>query len=300
MTEPVSRFRIGLFVIVGAAILVAALFLFGIRDAFRPTYKFETYTVGDVEGLSVGSAVKLRGVEIGKVVEIGFSWNIYGAGSDPRCIVVRCAVQQHIAPVGETDFQKEVDEAVASGLRAVVQSEGITGSSVVALQQMDPKLYPPMKFSWSPKYLYVPSAPSQLGRLLAAVDRTLSNLAKVDTAGLTNKLGHALESADQLLRKLSEADVKGITGNASKVLENASGTVGEIKGLVQDARDDLRKMQLDAVGQDAGKLVKNLDARLTVLIEMLSAIDVRSLNDTLAGTRDAARSLNEALEELKR
>jgi len=44
MSERVSRFRIGLFVIVGVAIIVAALFLFGIRDAFRPTYKFETYT----------------------------------------------------------------------------------------------------------------------------------------------------------------------------------------------------------------------------------------------------------------
>jgi len=300
MSERVSRFRIGLFVIVGVAIIVAALFLFGIRDAFRPTYKFETYTTNDVEGLAVGSSVKLRGVEIGKVTEIGFSWNIYGPGSQPRCIIVRCAVQQHIAPIGEMDFEKEVEAAVASGLRAVVQAEGITGSSVVALQQMDPAQYPPLKVTWTPKYWYVPAAPSQLGRLLAAVDKTLGNLSKLDVAGLTDKLGHALQSADVLLQKLSQADVKGITGNASKVLENASGAVGEIKSLVEDARSDLRKMQLDAVGQDAGKLVKNVDARLTVLIEMLSAIDVRSLNDTLAGTRDAARSLNEALEELKR
>ena len=35
-------------------------------------------------------------------------------------------------------------------------------------------------------------------------------------------------------------------------------------------------------------------------MDKLSAIDVRALNDTLSGTREAARSLNEALEELKR
>jgi hypothetical protein len=29
-------------------------------------------------------------------------------------------------------------------------------------------------------------------------------------------------------------------------------------------------------------------------------VDVRALNETLAGTRDAARSLNQALDELKR
>ena len=59
-------------------------------------------------------------------------------------------------------------------------------------------------------------------------------------------------------------------------------------------------MKLDAVGEDAGRLLNDLDARLAALIDKLSGVDVRSLNDTLAGTRDAARSLNEALDQLKR
>ena len=67
MSERASAFRIGVFVAVGVAIVIAALFLFGIRSAFQPTYKFETYTTGEVEGLSVGSIVTLRGVEVGKV-----------------------------------------------------------------------------------------------------------------------------------------------------------------------------------------------------------------------------------------
>jgi hypothetical protein len=59
-------------------------------------------------------------------------------------------------------------------------------------------------------------------------------------------------------------------------------------------------MRLQAVGTDAQRLLTNLDARLSVLIDKLSGVDIRSLNDTLAGTRDAARSLNEALDQLKR
>ena len=38
MSEKANQFRIGIFVVVGVAILLGALFLFGIRSAFEPTY----------------------------------------------------------------------------------------------------------------------------------------------------------------------------------------------------------------------------------------------------------------------
>ena len=88
MSARASHFRIGIFVVVGAAILGIALFLFGIRSAFERMYHFETYVTGDSDGLSKGSAVKLRGVTVGKVTEIGFSWRLYDNAS-PRCQVSR-------------------------------------------------------------------------------------------------------------------------------------------------------------------------------------------------------------------
>jgi ABC-type transporter Mla subunit MlaD len=300
MSEKASQFRIGLFVALGVAIVLAALFLFGIRSAFQPTYMFETYSTGSVDGLSVGSVVKLRGVAVGKVTEIGFSWNMYEVGN-PACVVVRCKVEQAVSPEQwKADFPTQVQTLVDKGLRAVVQTEGITGSSIVALQNMDPKKYPPLKFPWKPKYWYVPSAPSELGRLLASVDRTLANLENFDVGGLSRRLDQVLVTADAALTKFQQLDVKAISSNANRTLSDADGAVLEIKGLVTDARQELQSMQLAAVGSDANRLLTNLDVRLGLLIDKLSAIDVRSLNDTLAGTRDAARSLNEALEELKR
>ncbi len=300
MSEKASQFRIGLFVSLGVAIILGGLFLFGIRSAFQPTYMFETYSTDNVEGLSVGSIVTLRGVPVGKVTEIGFSWNMYDTVS-PACVVVRCAVKQRIAPVKwRGDADKEFDAIIRDGLRAVVQMEGITGSSIVSLQRMDPVKYPPLKVSWTPKYTYVPSAPSQLGRLLASVDKTLANLEKFDAGGLSTNLNHVLGTADSALKNLNQLDVKGISKNANQAIGDAAGAIKEIKGLAEDARADLKSMKLDAVGADASRLLDDLDARLAILIEKLSGIDVRSLNDTLAGTRDAARSLNEALDQLKR
>ncbi len=300
MSEKANQYRIGLFVVIGVALLLAGLFVFGIREALQPKDEFETYVTGDVEGLAVGSVVELRGVAVGKVIQIGFSWNLYEV-AQPTCVVVRCSVNQRIIPTSfRQDFGTEMHKIVDGGLRAVIQTNGITGSSIVALQKMDPTLYPPLKFPWTPKYFYVPSAPSQLGRLLASVDRTLANLEKFDAGKLSNSLNRVLDTANVTLQKLADLDVKGISGNANKVLTDASGAIAQIQSLATDARGDLKEMKLGAIGTDAGRLLENLDARLAALIDKLSEIDVNALNDTLAGTREAARNLNEAIEELKK
>jgi phospholipid/cholesterol/gamma-HCH transport system substrate-binding protein len=300
MSEKASAFRIGIFVTIGVAIVLAGLFLFGIRSAFQPTYKFETYTTGEAEGLEVGSIVTLRGVAVGKVSEIGFSWNLYRIGQ-PACVVIRCEVKQRIAPVQwRADWREEIQKVVDQGLRAVIQTNGITGSSIIALENLDPEKYPPLKVPWTPKYLYVPSAPSQLGRLLASVDKTLANLEKLDIGGISRSLTRVLDTADAALKNFNQLDVKGISHGATKAIGDADGAVLEIKGLAQDARKDIADMNLAAVGSDAERLLTNLDAKLSVLIDKLSGVDVRALNETLAGTRDAARSLNQALDELKR
>jgi phospholipid/cholesterol/gamma-HCH transport system substrate-binding protein len=301
MSERGNAFRIGVFVMIGVAIILAGLFLFGVRSALQPKDIFETYTKGEAEGLTVGSVVTLRGVQVGKVIEIGFSWNLYEA-TPPGYVVVRCAVSQHIVPAHwrNSDFEAEIQKAVDRGMRAVIQMEGITGSSIVALQNLDPATNPPLQVSWKPKYLYIPSAPSQLGRLLASLDRTLANLEKLNVGGIGENLSRALDNANSLLKNLNQLDVKAISNNANKTLVDADGAVLEIKRLAVGAREDIHDLKLGAIGDDARKLLDDLDARLAVLLEKLSGVDVRSLNDTLAGTRDAARSLNQALEELKR
>ena len=300
MSEKPSQFRIGLFVLVGVGIVLGALFLFGIRSAFHDIQKFETYVTGDVDGLSKGSVVKLRGVAVGKVTEIGFSWNLYENVS-PRCVVVRFSVDERVSPVSMADeIGPELQKSIERGLRAVVQGEGITGSSIVALQNLDPSKYPPLQVPWEPEYHYIPSAPSQLGQILASVDRILQNLEKLDVPKISASATRTLDSANAALQKLGDLDFSGVSRNVNQLADDASSAVLEVRGLAEDARRTLQGMQLEAVGKDAGKLINDLDSRLAVLIEKLNGLDVGALNETFAGTRDAARNLNDALEELKK
>src|SRR4029077_415689 len=90
-----------------------------------------------------------------------------------------------------------------------------------------------------------------------------------------------------------------ISRNVNKATTDLSAAVHEYQNLASDARQTLRAMKLEAVGTDTDRLVNRLDGQLQILIAKLNAIDVPALNDTLAGTREAARNLNEALEALK-
>ena len=299
MSAKANPLRIGIFAVLGAAILGAALFLFGIRSAFEPKYQMETYVVGDVEGLSKGSDVKLRGVIVGKVTEIGFSWKLY-KDVPPRCVVVRFTIDRAVTPVGAGgDPEEETRRAVQDGLRAMVQAEGITGTSVVAIQTLDPKQYPALVVPWKPRYYYIPSAPSEFGQILASLNRTLSNLSTLDLKKIADSADRALDSADAAFRKIGQLDTPGISRDIHGVAGKVGSALGEYQGLGQDARRTLQAMQLDKLGPDADVLVKDTNAELRALLAKLGTIDIQALNDTLAGTRQDARTLNDALESLR-
>jgi ABC-type transporter Mla subunit MlaD len=293
-----AQFKIGLFVIGGAVILVSALFLFGIRSAMEPTQKFETYITGKVEGLSKGSPVKIRGVTVGRVDEIGFSWKLY-QDSDPHCVVLRCEFEQRFSPVAEKDFTSQVHVLTTKGLRAVVQAQGITGTSIVSLEELDPAKYPPLEVPWHPKYPYIPSAPSQFGQILQSIDRTLAHLEKLDLSKTLDTLNRTLDTADVTIKHFGQFDVAGISRKVDILATDATTTVGEVQGLVKDMRSTLDAMHLAAVGTDTDRVVNDLGSRLQTLTDKLNSIDVHSLNDTLADTREAARNLNDAIEALK-
>ena len=219
------------------------------------------------------------------MTEIGFSWNLYHFAA-PTCVVVRCPVRAAHRPaeVARGDFEGRGPRP--RGGRPARRHPDRRHHGIEHRRAPEDGSGGCTRRSRSPgrrSTVYVPSAPSQLGRLLASIDQTLANLEKFDVAKLTGNLNHAISSAATALQRLGQLDVKGISQNANQAIREASGAIQEIRGLAQDARRDLQSMKLDAVGSDASHLLNNLDARLQALIDKLSGIDVRALNDTLAG-----------------
>jgi phospholipid/cholesterol/gamma-HCH transport system substrate-binding protein len=97
----------------------------------KPTFR------GDVTGLAVGSAVELRGVRVGKVTGIDFSWTEYEP-TQPSYIVVDFEMRNDIAPGSAGSAQNELlQSAIQRGLRARVKAKGITGTSILSLEYVE-------------------------------------------------------------------------------------------------------------------------------------------------------------------
>jgi ABC-type transporter Mla subunit MlaD len=306
MSQKPNHFRIGLFVLGGIALLLAGLFVFGIRSSFEKRHRLVTYVPGDVEGLAVGSPVKLKGVSVGQVTGLYFSWNRY-PGTKTPCVIVEFEIKDSVSPVPivrNADFDSVVKQNVAYGLRAIVKSQGITGASFVELELLDPARNPPFAYDWpAPRYPYVPSAPTEVGQLLASVKRSLANLEKLDTGSIGAQIEHTLAAAEAAAKRIAEFDAGGVSASAIRTIRSADAAVAEIQGLAKDARAKVQQIPAEGIGQDLRALLTGLDAtnaKIQVAVDRLGGVDVQELNDTLADLRHAARGLADTLETIKK
>src|SRR5678816_4633264 len=114
MSQKANYFKLGLFVIGAVAAGVAVLLIIGTGRWLKPRTAMETYFNESVQGLDIGSKMKYRGVVIGEVTAIGFTYNVYQqempmtqraryvmveAQLQPRLVGGRAAAGDLISPV---------------------------------------------------------------------------------------------------------------------------------------------------------------------------------------------------------
>src|ERR1039458_10278589 len=184
MSAKTNNFKLGLFTLAGLGLLLTGILAFGAWSSFERKSLFETYVPGDVSGLTVGSTVEFRGVRVGKVTRVGFSWNEY-QDNQPGCVVVVFEIKDDVfvTPLGK-GWRGQLQAAEDRGLRARLKSLGVTGTCIVSLEYLNPDENPPMKVPWTPRHTYIPSAPGLLGDLLVSLQRVLHLLDHVNVTAL--------------------------------------------------------------------------------------------------------------------
>ncbi|HXB58556.1 MAG TPA: MlaD family protein, partial [Candidatus Acidoferrales bacterium] len=258
MSQPINNFKLGIFTLVGLALLVVGLLAFGARNYFQPTSTYETYIAGEVTGLTVGSAVELRGVNVGKVTRIDFSWTEYEV-SDPSYIVVQFVMRDDIEPGSPGAARDELlQSAIQRGLRARITAKGITGTSVLSLQYVDPVENPPVEVPWKPKNTYIPSAPGEFVELLAAVQKILHNFQGLDFHALNDHVQYDLKSAGNVLDRVGQFDFGNLSTNANSLLADLRGSNAKLKLLLQDADNTINRAQLEKLSRDVDTLTGQL------------------------------------------
>ncbi len=299
MNNLTNNFKLGLFTLGGLLLLVAGVLAFGARSYLVRTTLFETYVTGDVSGLAVGSPVELRGVRVGKVRKINFSWNEYEE-TDPSYVVVEFEMRDDVTPLPPGAARKQMlESAIKRGLRARLKIQGITGTSLLSLEYLNPTDNPPASVPWRPKHVYIPAAPGELGELLASIERSLHNFERLDFSALNQLLQSDLKSVGQVLDRAKEVDFGALSTNANSLLTELRGSNTKLQSFIVDTDDTLKRMKLEKLSQDLDGLLGEVQETVAGLKPGLVNIDFDSLNQTLANAHRTLGDLDEVLLELK-
>ena len=299
MSAKANNLKIGLFVIAALTLLLIGLMAFGARSYFEKKTAFETAIAGDVYGLSVGSSVELRGVPIGKVTQIAFIWNEYPQ-SKMGYIIVEFEVEKRIAPQQDgQNLQAALDADIKKGLRATLKNQGITGTSLLALEYFNPEKNPPLPIDYKPRHYYIPSVPGQFTRLLESVEKSLQSFERLDMGSINQSITNALGSASLLAEKLDKIDMRKLADSADTLLAELKITSVKLNATLDEVQATIKGMKLDSIGRNADALLVGLRETNQKLQTVLNNVGAAPVSETVGEIREAADSLNAVLLELK-
>ena len=301
MSTKANYFKIGIFVLAGFFLLAGALIFLGAGNMFRPRIYLETYIDGTVQGVDVGSPVKFRGVQIGRVSRIDFCFNEYGRQPDAgRLDYVYIEMEVNVQVfrgMFTDDIAPEIQQAVDQGLRVMVQPQGITGLNFPELNYVaDPAAAPPLRIWWTPRHHYIPSAPGTLTSMVDSLNRLMDMLGALDIAKVLGEMETALRTFNGTVEKfgtsLDSLDLAVVSADLQKLLADVRAKVDEIP--VQELSNDGRKM-LESLTVTAREMQSLADAMQTN--PLLNADAMGAIVTDFQATAENFRVLSENLRQ---
>lgn len=325
MSAQANYFKLGLFVIVAVFLLCAGVIVLGGGKLFERTFIVETYMTESVEGISKGSAVKYRGIELGQVSNVmiasrKYSSDAFKDGRIGTAVLLELAIRTEALnnPSLETVTSWLQQKAVPAGLRARTAASGLTGPAFIELVYLDPDEFPPPKLSWTPPDLYIPSVPSTTQVLVSAVQSILKKLEKLDVDAIASDADTLLKNVNA---KFSDLDTKKITDEAvafiaevrksndrlQQILNNPSidPAIADLRETLETAKESTARIDELLHDPRVEKLLANLDRAGDQLPPALQDIRravrrIDRLVETQQATIESALTeLNEALRNVK-
>ena len=262
MKKKLNPFWVGSFVFGAVVLIVAALLSFRSLHVFSRPGRFQSYFNESVQGLDVGSAVKLHGVRVGRVLAIRVLYNPQSLGS--QVVIVgelnRDIISDSTGSVIRITDRGTLQRLVKEGLRAKIDLVGITGAQFVELDFMDPVQFPASPAGAESEYPKIPTLRSGMSELIANLSRAAGNLNKVDFAGLAKELQSLLSTVNH---QVGEVDlgkmVAQVTGAANSVANLASSdeakkaflnlnkTASEVQGLVANINNQVEPIRAELI-----------------------------------------------------
>ena len=286
----------GIFILSGLALLLLLLFTLGLSDFFAHKVALRTGFSESVQGLSKGSAVKYRGVQIGTVSGIYILVNENIIQVDMEIEPKYFAVRKNGSSDSNAEFFKFLrSEIKEKGLRARLEMLGITGMKYIDFDYFAKPgaVLPPAPKAVSPRGIfYIPSVTSQMKDITGTLTMAVDRISRIRFERISEQLETALTSLGQLL---ASQEIRSTIARINDTAENLETSSRAIASVLSESRIQTVVQQLE----------KNL-AALNTLQQLLFRIAGESkIPQTTAAFREllgnfssTARNLDDSLLKL--
>ena len=231
--------RIGIFIIVGIALILMTLIWLGGLGGNKSEFLVETFFSNPVSGLDVGSAVNLRGVRVGSVKRISFIGAEYDVTvpEDGRKIYVLLALDQRLFRLNHSiSAEKMLASFVSKGLHATVSASGVTGLSHIELNFPKGRI-PEEPINWKTRRLTIPPAPSILQSAADSATQILDQINRMDLLEAWSNAVATLESANLAISSLGTVlDTNG--GSVNEILDNLREASASLRDFANEIRSN--------------------------------------------------------------
>jgi phospholipid/cholesterol/gamma-HCH transport system substrate-binding protein len=279
-----NRWKLGLFVIVGFGVALAALLLLGARSWGKKTVEVVSYFDESVTGLEFGSPVKYRGVTVGRVSSIDIARDL-----------------RHVQVTSELSLEKVshlnlgVSGAGLKGskippeLRVQLAQTGITGVRFVLIDFFDPKSYPVPTLPFETPSNYIPTAASTMKNLEDTVTKTANRFPEI---------------ADEAVRAVTQVRLVAEQIQAGRLPDRAIETMGQANASLSELTTQLKAFNAAHLSSEAEKNLKEFNGVLIRTNALLSRLDseqglfrqAERSADAIGEVARGARSLGPELE----
>ena len=304
-----SYARLGLFIVVTLVVVLATAVFFIQRLKKRDAIVMVTYTNENVFGLDVSSAVRLRGVPVGRVTEIR---------ADPKGETVEIDFELFLDRLNTIGLDvKQIRTmtdvgAMFPNLRAQIMGNPMTGQAYLLLNRLE-NPPPAMALDFKPPHPYVASAPSpfatvgdQLPALLDRADATFRTLSDV-VARMPDSLNRSDRFFSNVEHIMRESQLGTLSADSRKFfatttaqmeqirsdMDAVMGTEGTLVKFAEEARATIKAADFPAMSKSAREAADNSKLAAEDLRRSLPAI-----RESLARLRELARTLEEQPESM--
>ncbi|HID96663.1 MAG TPA: MCE family protein, partial [Thermodesulfobacteriaceae bacterium] len=289
MSKQVSTTVIGSFVLSGIVLLIMAVLVLGTGSFWKQTRSFVLYFEESVKGLSVGSPVMFRGVQIGAVKSI-----ILLADQEKDKVDIPVTIEIDMnkfqLKTGDwSDIYDRIDRLISLGLRAQLDLQSIvTGQLIIQLDFL-----PDTEVHLSTIEHEYPEIPT----IRSPLDELTGTLRELPVKQIAH---HLQEISEQINELLQDERIDRILGTIDSAAVNADKLIEKVDTRVDSLSDKLESTMAEAVQllagttEDITKAADNVSALLTEIQRNVEPVS-HSLLRTLDSAQKTLEQANKTL-----